>query len=193
MGAPHKPSRDIGDLVEILRLLRSPEGCPWDKAQTNTSLIPYTLEEAYEVAEAVAQGQRYNICEELGDLLLQVVFHCQIAAEAGLFDLGDVVLAITEKLIRRHPHVFGDKKADTPDAVNRLWTQAKSAENPRAERKVPPLPGLLLLEKLAGQIDPAQAQDPFLGSLIVLSQKAKAENRCLEAEIQGFFQKLTRV
>ena len=108
-----KPSRDIRTLLEIMRLLRSPQGCPWDREQTSTSLIPHTLEEAYEVADAIESGQGYKICEELGDLLLQIVFLCQIAEEQGQFDFGDVVLSITEKLIRRHPHIFAGAQAAT--------------------------------------------------------------------------------
>lgn len=192
MHAELEPSRNIESLQKILRYLRSPAGCPWDRAQTNQSLVPHTLEEAYEVADAVAQGERYKICEELGDLLLHIVFHSQIAAEQGQFDFGDVVLAITEKLIRRHPHVFADKKASTSDEVSHLWAEAKRLETGSGDRpKVPPLPGLLLLEKFAGKAELEKVEDPFIRQLIALTQQASRENRCLEAEVQGFFDKLS--
>src|ERR1700733_5818767 len=104
------PARDIGRLIEIMAALRTPDtGCPWDLAQDFMTIAPYTLEEAYEVAEAIARADLDDLREELGDLLLQVVFHSRMAQEQGAFDFGEVVQAITEKLIRRHPHVFGDE------------------------------------------------------------------------------------
>src|SRR5271163_1578025 len=109
------PSRDVGRLLEIMAALRAPEtGCPWDLAQDFSTIAPYTLEEAYEVADAIARGDMADLREELGDLLLQVVFHARMAQEAGAFDFGDVVQSITEKLIRRHPHVFGAEHSHTP-------------------------------------------------------------------------------
>ncbi len=193
MDAVLAPSRDIASLIQILSYLRSPAGCPWDKAQTNQSLVPYTLEEAYEVADAVAQGQGYKICEELGDLLLQIVFHSQIAAEQGQFDFGDVVLSIAEKLIRRHPHVFAGKRASTASEVSLIWAEAKRLETGSGDKpKVPPLPGLLLLEKLAGAVELERVEDPLMRQLIALTQQASQGNRCLEAEVQGFFEKLSR-
>jgi len=123
------PSRDIGRLIEIMAALRTPEtGCPWDLAQDFSTIAPYTLEEAYEVADAVARGDMADLREELGDLLLQVVFHARMAQEQGAFDFGDVVQAITAKLIRRHPHVFGDERKATPLAVEGLWEQIKAQE-----------------------------------------------------------------
>jgi ATP diphosphatase len=109
--------------------LRTPEtGCPWDLAQDFSTIAPYTLEEAYEVADAIARGDLADLREELGDLLLQVVFHARMAEEQRVFDFGDVVQAITEKMIRRHPHVFGDKRFDNPQAVEGLWEQIKAEE-----------------------------------------------------------------
>ena len=108
-------SRDIHRLIEIMAALRDPAGgCPWDLEQTFTSIAPFTIEEAYEVADAIERGETDDLRDELGDLLLQVVFHARMAEEAGLFDFGGVVEAITAKLIRRHPHVFGD--ADSLDS-----------------------------------------------------------------------------
>jgi ATP diphosphatase len=128
-----KPSRDIGALIEIMAALRTPTtGCPWDLEQTFATIAPYTIEEAYEVADAIARGDLEDLQDELGDLLLQVVFHARMAAECGAFDFGDVVQAITEKLVRRHPHVFGDAGKLSPDEVRGLWGQIKTAE--KAER-----------------------------------------------------------
>src|SRR5580658_7824420 len=107
--SPMQPSSDIRRLIEIMAALRDPvAGCPWDREQTFATIAPFTLEEAYEVADAIERGEPEDLREELGDLLLQVVFHARMAEEAGLFDFGGVVEAITSKLIRRHPHVFGD-------------------------------------------------------------------------------------
>ena len=123
------PSRDIGRLIEIMAALRTPEtGCPWDLKQNFATIAPYTLEEAYEVADAVARDDLGDLEEELGDLLLQVVFHARMAQEQGAFDFGDVVAAITTKLIRRHPHVFGDEKACDPEKVKGLWEEIKAQE-----------------------------------------------------------------
>ena len=123
------PSRDIGRLLDIMAALRTPQiGCPWDLAQDFSTIAPYTLEEAYEVADAIARGDLADLREELGDLLLQVVFHARMAQEQGAFDFGDVVAAITEKLIRRHPHVFGDTREHTPQAVEGLWERIKAQE-----------------------------------------------------------------
>ncbi len=132
-----KPSRDIARLVELMAALRTPgTGCPWDLAQSFETIAPYTIEEAYEVADAIARGDRDDLCDELGDLLLQVVFHARMAEEAGAFDFGDVVESITGKLLRRHPHVFGDSGALPVEAVNALWDRIKAEErNERAERR----------------------------------------------------------
>jgi len=123
------PSRDIGRLLEIMAALRTPRtGCPWDLEQNFATIAPYTLEEAYEVADAIARDDLADLEEELGDLLLQVVFHARMAEEQNEFDFGDVVEAITTKLIRRHPHVFGDRRADDPQAVKGLWEDIKAQE-----------------------------------------------------------------
>jgi len=126
------PSRDILRLIEIMAALRAPDGCPWDRQQDFASIAPYTIEEAYEVADAIARGDFDDLREELGDLLLQVVYHARMAQEQGKFDFGDVVQAITEKLVRRHPHVFGDARGMAPEAVAALWQKIKSQE--KAER-----------------------------------------------------------
>jgi len=124
-----QPSRDAGRLVEIMAVLRNPEtGCAWDLEQTFETIVPYTIEESYEVADAVARGDMNNLKEELGDLLLQVVFQARIAEERNLFDFGGVVEAITAKMIRRHPHVFGAARDLTPDEVKALWEKIKRGE-----------------------------------------------------------------
>src|ERR1700684_1872868 len=123
------PSRDIGRLLAIMAALRTPKtGCPWDLEQNFATIAPYTLEEAYEVADAIARDDLTDLKEELGDLLLQVVFHARMAEELGAFDFGDVVEAIASKLIRRHPHVFGDEGPQTPHAVEGLWERIKAEE-----------------------------------------------------------------
>ena len=127
------PSSDIERLIAIMAALRDPEsGCAWDVAQTFETIAPYTIEEAYEVADAIARGDLADLRDELGDLLLQVVFHARMAEEAGAFAFGDVVQAITEKLIRRHPHVFGEARTRSPDEIKRMWGEIKAAE--KAER-----------------------------------------------------------
>ncbi len=126
------PSRDIEALLDIMAALRDPQsGCPWDLEQSFATIAPFTQEEAAEVAEAAYRGDRVDLCDELGDLLLQVVFHAQMAKEEGSFAFGDVVHAITDKLIRRHPHVFGDKRDLKTEQVNALWQDIKREEKRR--------------------------------------------------------------
>jgi len=128
-----KPSRDITRLIEIMAALRTPgSGCPWDLEQSFRTIAPYTLEEAYEVADAIARDDLTGLKDELGDLLLQVVFHARMAEERKAFDFADVVEAITTKLIRRHPHVFADADGKTAKAVEGLWARIKAEE--KAER-----------------------------------------------------------
>ena len=120
---------DIRPLANIMEQLRTPvTGCPWDLEQDFASIVPYTIEEAYEVADAVERDDMAALKDELGDLLLQVVFHSQMASEKKLFDLQDVVNGICDKMVRRHPHVFGDNAADNADAVVLNWEAIKTAE-----------------------------------------------------------------
>jgi len=132
-----KPSRDISRLIEIMAALRTPvTGCPWDLEQDFASIAPYTLEEAYEVADAIRQNDMDNLREELGDLLLQVVYHAQMAEEAEHFEFADVVEGITKKMIRRHPHVFGDDKARSAGIAKGMWEKIKAEEKAeRADRR----------------------------------------------------------
>ena len=154
-----KPGKDIRDLIDIMARLRTPKvGCPWDLEQDFSTIAPYTIEEAYEVADAIERGDFDDLKDELGDLLLQVVFHAQMAAEEGRFAFADVVEAITTKLIRRHPHVFGGADAANALDVRANWEQIKAEEKlERGARNgsegiladVPlALPALLRAEKL---------------------------------------------
>lgn len=119
----------IQDLIDVMERLRNPDnGCPWDIVQTFETIAPYTIEEAYEVADAIRQNDMKGLREELGDLLLQVVYHARMAEEQGLFNFNDVAADITAKMISRHPHVFGDHDAQTPSDVNVLWDEQKDAE-----------------------------------------------------------------
>jgi nucleoside triphosphate diphosphatase len=131
------PARDISRLLETMAALRTPQsGCPWDLRQDFTTIAPYTIEEAYEVADAITRRDLDDLREELGDLLLQVVFHARMAEEQGAFDFGNVVEAITDKMIRRHPHVFGDARGLGHEAVEDLWHDIKAREKAaRAERR----------------------------------------------------------
>jgi nucleoside triphosphate diphosphatase len=163
-----QPSGDIRRLIEIMAALRDPAGgCPWDLEQTFASIAPFTIEEAYEVADAIERGATEDLREELGDLLLQVVFHARMAEEAGLFDFGGVVEAITAKLIRRHPHVFGEARGLTSDEVKALWGRIKADEK-RA--------------KLASSAKDAQPQEPKPGALEGVPVTLPALSRALKLQ-----------
>jgi tetrapyrrole methylase family protein / MazG family protein len=134
-GIPPDPLRTataFERLCEVVAKLRSPEGCPWDRRQTLESIKPYTLEETYELLEAIDSGDDAHIAEELGDVLLQVVLDAQIGSDEGRFELPEVIEGLTDKLVRRHPHVFGDAEARTPDQVKQNWDAAKQGEKQRA-------------------------------------------------------------
>lgn len=147
-------------LIDVIAQLRHPEtGCPWDLAQTPTSLIPYVIEEAYEVVDAIQVGDQDAIAEELGDLLLQVVLQAQVASDNGDFDLGTVATSIADKMVRRHPHVFGDTSAETPAEVKQNWDRIKAEEKgiPHEPHKLSPklakysrtLPPLMAASKIS--------------------------------------------
>jgi ATP diphosphatase len=163
------PSRDITRLIEIMAALRTAgTGCPWDLAQNFATIAPYTIEEAYEVADAIERRDFDDLREELGDLLLQVVFHARMAEEAGLFGFGDVVQAITEKLVRRHPHVFGDAGSLDTEAVNALWDKIKAQE--KAERTA------------RRSIDPNGARERSKGALAGVPVALPALTRALKLQ-----------
>jgi len=166
MKDPVEPSRDIQRLVEIMAALRTPgTGCPWDLKQDFSTIAPYTIEEAHEVADAIARHDLEDLQDELGDLLLQVVFHAQMAQELEAFEFGDVVQSITEKLIRRHPHVFGDTAGLTPDQVKGLWDRIKAEEKAERVRRRGP-------EAETGALAGIPASMPALMRALKLQQKA---------------------
>jgi ATP diphosphatase len=154
------PSKDITRLIEIMAALRDPaSGCPWDLKQTFATIAPYTIEEAYEVADAIARGDLADLKDELGDLLFQVVYHARMAEEDGAFAFGDVVEAITGKMIRRHPHVFGTPEERAAGAAPGFWDRAKEAEK-RIE------------DGGAGVLDDVPATLPALTRAVKLQNKA---------------------
>ncbi|MCL1849663.1 MAG: MazG family protein [Clostridiales bacterium] len=133
-GHSHEICYPLDALVEVLRRLLGPGGCPWDQKQTHESLKPYLLEESGEALEAIDEGDMAHLQEELGDVLLQIVFHCALAEGRGDFDINDVIGGITEKMIRRHPHVFGDETANSPEEVMILWEKIKAEEKTKENR-----------------------------------------------------------
>ena len=171
--SPHQPAPDgslaaLADLVAVVARLRDPEtGCPWDREQTHTTLIPYVLEEAHEVADAIRHGDDRHLQEELGDLLLQVLLHARIASEAGRFDLEAVARGIRDKLVRRHPHVFADAEAADSAAVRVHWEAIKEQERAAQAAGASPSP---LSDRLAGKVRGL----PSLAGAMTISRKAAA-------------------
>lgn len=153
---PAKKNAAIFDLLDVMARLRSPTGCPWDREQDHQTLRFHAVEEVYELLDAIEAGDDHEMAEELGDLLLQVVFHCQLARERGAFDFEKVTRHLVDKLVRRHPHVFGESDAKTVDAVWAQWEQIKKAEKKGTKHERPSvfdgiprhLPSLLRAEKL---------------------------------------------
>ncbi len=132
------PLPALAELLGVVARLRAPGGCPWDRAQTHQSLVPYLLEEAYEAAAALSDGSPEEMRDELGDVLLQVLLHAQIEVEAGRFGLGEVAASLREKLVRRHPHVFGEAQAGTAEEVRVQWEELKGEEGRAARAPVRP-------------------------------------------------------
>jgi ATP diphosphatase len=192
------PSRDIARLLEIMAALRTPDtGCPWDLQQNFQTIAPYTIEEAYEVADAIARGDLDDLRDELGDLLLQVAYHARLAEEQGSFAFGDVVQAVTEKLLRRHPHVFGDARGMTPEAVGKVWekikAEEKAARNAQSDNAVSALAGVpvalpALTRALKLQTKASQVGFDWNDPLAVLA-KIREEADEIEAEIADGKQK----
>ena len=156
-----KPSRNISRLIEIMAALRTPEtGCPWDLEQNFQSIAPYTIEEAYEVADAIERNDMEDLRLELGDLLLQSVYHARMAEESGQFDFGDVVEGVTEKMIRRHPHVFGDELARSAGMAKGTWERIKAEEKrlklerKKARGQAPSAVAASLLDDVPGSLPP---------------------------------------
>ena len=169
MAATPEATAALSELIAVVAQLRTPEGgCPWDLEQTHASLVPYVLEEAHEVADAIRHGDDEQLKEELGDLLLQVVLHARIAEEEGRFDLAQIAAGISEKLVRRHPHVFADAEAADSAAVKANWEAIKAAEkaaDPASEPSASPLS-----DRLAGKV----RGQPALAGAMTISKKAAA-------------------
>lgn len=167
-----KRNTAINDLLKVMAKLRSPEGCPWDREQTHLSLRRHAIEEVYELIDAIEAQDDHEMAEELGDLLLQVVFHCQLASERGAFNFARVCRLLVEKLIRRHPHVFGKTKVANVDEVWANWEQIKLAEKHGTARArhlafdgIPKhLPALMRAEKLAKKARKLFGENPFESS-----------------------------
>jgi XTP/dITP diphosphohydrolase len=200
-GSYDLPGAHLLDLVAVMDRLRSPGGCPWDAKQTHQSLVRYLVEEAYELVEAIESGDRDHLREELGDVLLQVVFHARVAADdaSDPFDVDDVADGIVAKLVGRHPHVFGDAEARTAEHVEANWDRIKTAEKGRTSvlDGIPPgLPALAAAEKLLGRVaraeldvplpEPGSPADPVgLGdTLLSLVAGARAAGLDPEAELR---------
>ena len=196
------PSRDITRLIEIMAALRDKEaGCPWDIEQTFATIAPYTIEEAYEVAEAIAQDDMNELRDELGDLLLQVVYHAQLADEIGAFAFPDVVEAITTKLIRRHPHVFGDETAKAAGHAKEVWERVKAEEKRERGKTIPAaksvldgvpvaLPALIRAVKLQQKASTVgfDWNDPK-----AVLEKVREETAEIEAELNQTLQSADRI
>jgi len=191
-GAPerliHDPDGGLPRLVAIMARLRDPAaGCPWDLEQTFDTIAPYTIEEAYEVADAIARRALPELRDELGDLLLQVVYHARMAEEAGAFDLGDVVRGISDKMVRRHPHVFGDDSRDkTADEQTADWERLKAAERAAAgvlDGVAAGLPALTRAVKLQDRAARVGFDWPDAGA--VLDKIAEETQELVEARADG--------
>lgn len=179
------PRCSLGEMTSIMTKLRSPGGCPWDRKQDHYSLRPYLLEEAYEVLEAIDQGEKAHLCEELGDLLLQVIFHSELAREEGDFTLWDVIDGITRKIYRRHPHVFKNEKLEDVVAVAQRWQEIKQQEKGGKveDRFAMPagLPALMKAQKVQKRAAAVGFDWPCVDGAL---QKVAEELRELEVEMQ---------
>jgi ATP diphosphatase len=185
-----KPSRDIAVLLEVMRRLRAPGGCPWDREQTFATIAPYTIEEAYEVASVIADGDHKALPGELGDLLFQVVFHASMAEEASLFDFGDVVEAATAKMITRNPHVFGDAEAKGDATAQKAsWEKLKADERAASghtsllDDVASALPALMRAEKL--QRRASSAGFDWNNARLVVEKIAEEAREVAEAKTQA--------
>jgi XTP/dITP diphosphohydrolase len=194
----------MDELIATLERLRAPGGCAWDRDQTHESLVQYLVEETYELIEAIESGSREEMIEELGDVLYQVLFHADIEAEAGSFTLEDVAEHMTAKMVARHPHIFGDAVADTPDAVVAQWERIKSVE--KAHRSsvldgIPQaMPALAVADKIVGRAAkvgvvrdavPIPATEEELGvQLLAMVTAARAAGLDSERALRGALRSL---
>lgn len=200
VGSHDVPGARLLDAVAVMDRLRSPGGCPWDAQQTHESLVPYLLEETHEAIEALEAGDRAHIREELGDLLLQILFHARVAQDdpAEAFDIDDVAGGLVEKLVRRHPHVFGDVDADTAEAVEANWHTIKAAEKAgraHALEGVPEsLPALARADAFVGRLekagltaslDEAMAREGLGADLLALVRRGREEGQDAEAALRA--------
>jgi XTP/dITP diphosphohydrolase len=179
------------ELIAVLERLRAPGGCAWDREQTHESLVRYLIEETYELVDAIEGGDRDELVEELGDVLYQVIFHADIAAEAGQFTLEDVAAHMTAKMIGRHPHVFGDAIAETAEDVMAIWDDLKRAEKPTrtsALDGIPQaMPALALADKLLGRAEKLGMQELGMQDLTTDSDvpRSTVPNSTDERELGG--------
>ena len=184
-----KDRYDYGDLLEIIRILRSPEGCPWDQVQTHASIRRGLLEEAYEAAEAIDRDDAPLLQEELGDVLMQVVFHADIESDAGRFTIDDVCDGVVKKLLFRHPHVFGSQREDSPESVLVSWDKLKRQEKGQKtvadsmDSVARSLPGLWRAEKLQNKAASAGFEWPDVqGALDKLEEEVAELRRAVEED-----------
>ncbi len=183
----NKERFDIEDLRTIIRILRSENGCPWDREQTHESIIPGFIEETYEVVEAIEEKNSEMLCEELGDVLLQIVFHCQLEEEKGTIDFEDAVSGVCRKMIVRHPHVFGDVTADTSEEVLRNWDKIKAETkhqksfSERLESIAKPMPALMRTQKV---IHKSKKEGVMLGETYLESDEGEAGKALFDAVVK---------
>jgi MazG family protein len=186
--AAKSSSRRIGkifeDLVTVQARLRAPGGCPWDREQTHFTLRTYLIEEAYEVLDAIETGNAQELPEELGDLLLQVLFHADMARETGAFDISDVITGIHDKMVRRHPHVFGDVKAETSGEVLKNWAELKAKEKQAASTK-----GVTSHSQVPSVLDGVPRNLPALLEAYQMTRRAAQVGFDWE-RVEGIFEKL---
>jgi len=199
-----RPHPELDQLIAVLEHLRAPGGCAWDREQTHASLVRYLVEETHELIDAIESGGDEELIEELGDVLYQVVFHSDIAAEEGRFTLEDVARHMREKMVGRHPHVFGDAVADTAEAVTARWDDLKKAEKPGRESildGVPKgMPALALADKLIGKaqkigvvVDPARTpdrEDSLGDELLAIVASARSQGLDPERALRGAIRRL---
>lgn len=191
--APHQ-RRDFSALIQVVEALRGPDGCPWDKEQTHQTLTRFAIEEAHELAEAIDEGQDKAIKEELGDVLLQVVLHSEIARQDGRFTIEDVIETLNEKMIRRHPHVFGDVEVSSSREVLDNWTAIKAKEKGQTSNQPAPfaipkdLPALIYSQKIGEKTRRARFDWSELTEVLVKVKEELAEFE--EAAQAGVFEQM---
>lgn len=178
---------EVAELFRVMAQLRAPTGCPWDRQQTHRSLLPYLLEETYELIEAVECGEDAEIAEELGDLMVEVAMHTAIAEDRGAFGIEDVAVGATTKMVARHPHVFGDAKADSHEQLLANWDSAKRSEKPERMSALDGIPKALPALALAASVQrrAARGRVPRGQDVDLLDQAAKLLRELDAADAQG--------